>query len=77
MGANNKCCCTCAEMFAGFSTGATVNVDVVAGPGGSRTITGTLGPIEGNTVIINETSPQRRTRVCCAYIVSVFPVPAS
>ncbi|KAA0546565.1 hypothetical protein FZW96_15085 [Bacillus sp. BGMRC 2118] len=67
---NNKCCCTCEEMFQDFVEGETVFVDVVAGPGGSRTIRGTLEELGEDSVVIEEQN-NRRTRVCCAYIVSV------
>lgn len=67
---NNQCCCTCAEMFQDFQEGDQVFVDVVAGSGGSRTISGELDELGENSVVIIEQNG-RVTRVCCAYIISV------
>lgn len=75
MGANNKCCCTCAEMFQDFQNGDQVTVGIVAGGGQSSTVTGALTFGE-NSVVITQQGVGTPTRICCAYIVFVEPAPS-
>jgi hypothetical protein len=75
MGANNKCCCTCAEMFQDFEEGDDVTVGFVAGGGQSSTVTGELTTLGDNSVVITQQGVGTPTRVCCAYIIFVEPAP--
>ncbi|MBM6618210.1 hypothetical protein [Bacillus suaedaesalsae] len=59
---NHQYCCTCEEIFIGFEVDDEVFVEVVAGPGGSRTIRGTIVEFGDNSVVIDEKS-NRITRV--------------